>query len=200
VHPDGGIAEVIPACSDETAPGYTPSKGSKDVTETVKFTQVTHVLSCERKELIRVPVSEDQSPGKVDGNSKSPKRVLGDATLGDEHFQVRAVIQGSVEPREAQRLVRLGQWGKPDPVNPLERLRDLGGFTFAQAEYFYDREQGRDAWMWNMYWRARLVRFDMPKDDDAKDRLRAICSTYINDAACDRELDVAADWNELLVH
>jgi hypothetical protein len=200
VHPNAQSAEVLPACSDEHAPRYTPPKGSNNITETVKFTQVTQVLSCERKETIHVPVSEDKSPGKVAENTKSPKRVLGDAKLGDEHFQVRALMQGSTELRESQRLVRLGLWGKPDPTNPLESLRELGGFSLAQAEYFYDGREGRDAWMWNMNWRARLVRFAMPKDVDAKDRLQSVCAEHIDAKSCKKLLDTVADWNELLVH
>lgn len=200
VHPDGGSESVIPACTDEHAPRYIPPKDSKDVTETVKFTQVTHVLSCERKETIRVPVSEDKSPGQVEGNSKSPKRVLGDARLGDEHFQVRAVMQGNRAQRESERLVRLSLWGRTEPTNPLGGLRHLGGFTFAQAEYYYDGDGGRDAWMWNMNWRARLVRFQSPRDIDTEARLMAACNKHIDENACRQMLEVASDWNELLAH
>lgn len=200
VHPEGGSAEVLPACTDEQAPKHPPPRGSKDVTETVSFTQITHILSCERKETIHVPVTEDKSPGEADDNEKSPKRVLADATMGGEHFQVRALMQGGSEQRESQRLVRLGQWGKPDPTNPLESLRSLGGFTFAQAEYFYDGGQGRDEWMWNMNWRARLVRFAMPEENDAKDSLQEVCAKHIEADACEKMFATVGDWNDLLVH
>jgi hypothetical protein len=70
---------------------------AKDVTETVPFTQVTHVLSCERRETIRVPVSEAQSPGKAEDNAKSPKRVLGDAQLGDDAIRFFNAIAGNAK-------------------------------------------------------------------------------------------------------
>jgi hypothetical protein len=200
VHPSSDSAVVIPACTNEKAPTYTPSKNAKDVKETVSFTQVTHILSCERKETVHVPVTDDKSPGSVEGNSKSPKRVLGDAKMGDEHFQVRAVMLGSTEQRESQRLIRLAQWGKPDPANPLESLRNLGGFAFAQAEYSYDGGEGRDEWMWNMNWRARLVRFSMPEATDGKNALKDVCAEHMDAGLCEKLLAVAADWNELLVH
>jgi hypothetical protein len=182
----------------------------------VGFTQVTHILSCERKEKIRVPVTESQSPGKVDENTKSPQRVRGDAQMGGEVFQVRSLMLGNTEQRESQRLVRLAQWGKVDPGNPLEDLRKLGGFSFAQAEYFYDgdekiRKNGlwgmgggespdRSAWMWNMKWRARLVRFSMPKENEAKDGLASACSEHLKPVTCNQLLDTITEWNELLIH
>jgi hypothetical protein len=42
----------------------------------------------------------------------------------------------------------------------------LSRFSAAQAEYFYDHDgsEARTEWMWNMKWRARLVRL-RPFDD-----------------------------------
>jgi hypothetical protein len=43
----------------------------------------------------------------------------------------------------------------------------LSRFSAAQAEYYYDHDgsEARAEWMWNMKWRARLVRL-RPFDSD----------------------------------
>jgi hypothetical protein len=200
VHSADHPQEVRPVCSSEVVPNIVLPRSAKGTTKTVGFTQITHVLSCERKEKIRVPVTDSRSPGKVDENTKSPKRVRGDAQMGGEVFQVRSLMLGSTEQRESQRLVRLAQWGNVDPANPLENVRKLGGFSFAQGEYFYDDAQERSAWMWNMKWRARLVRFSMPTEDEAKEGLTSACSDHLEPGTCNKLLDTITEWNELLIH
>jgi hypothetical protein len=102
-------------------------------------------------------------------------------------------------------LVRLGLWGEPNPGNPLERLRGLGGFAVAQAEYFYqtsDRETGdndRDKMMWNMNWRARLRRVQLPTDDQAMNNFRGACSAMLGKRGVE-VLNVVEDWEPLLGH
>jgi hypothetical protein len=191
---------VLPVCTNECAPQLRPPEWEKNPLRTVAFRQVTHILSCERNERVSVPVKDEKSPGETNGDAKSPKKVMADASLGSEQFQLRAIVVGDMRLRESARLVRLGLWRTPDPNNPLERLRELGGFSLAQSEYFYDAAGGRDAWMWNMNWRARLRRFELPNTLDAASRLRAKCSLGIAGSRCAKLLNLIADFNELLVH
>lgn len=204
VHPPDDPTRVLPACTNECAPQKPPAKTESDPTRKVAFVEVTQVLSCVRTEHQPVDVSltkeSPNSEAKQEGNSKAPKRVKEGVTLGSEDFQVRAIVLGNQQQRESQRLVRLGQWGKPDPTNPIGRLSSLGNFTIAQAEYFYDGKEGQDAWMWNMNWRGRLRRFELPSDNDHKSTLRDICSQYDLGNDCSRILDSVADWNELISH
>jgi hypothetical protein len=203
VHPKDEPARTLPVCTTEKVCLAPPPMPHRYTEQTVTFSQVTHVLSCERTETIRVPVKDEKSPGNAEGNEKSPKQVLPNATLGGEAFQVRAFMVGNPKQREAERLVRLSLWQKAAPANPLEPLRELGGFALAQSEYFYDDEGAageRGAWMWNMNWRARLVRFASPSDDNAKAGLRKMCGKHIEAAECDRMLRVADLWNDLILH
>jgi hypothetical protein len=130
--------------------------------------------------------------------------VKGDLLLGSETFQVRSAVFANPAQRESARLVRLGLWGKHDPANPLERLRALSGYTVAQAEFYYagPGADDRDAWMWNMSWRARLRRFDLSTPDDSKAKntgkkdgerdptvtLAVACALQASPAACGRML------------
>ncbi|HMA92124.1 MAG TPA: hypothetical protein VKP30_05525, partial [Polyangiaceae bacterium] len=205
VHPAGDLTRVQPACSNECPPRNPPPKNEADPTRVVRFRQVTHVFSCvrERREPVDVHLEKESpnSQAKKGGNKKSPKTIVKDVSLGDEPFQVRTVAIGSNTQRESARLVRLSLWGKPDPTNPLERLRELGGFAFAQAEYYYEGTEGRDAWMWNMNWRGRLRRFEIPGDDKAYQVLHATCKNAERAGQeCSRVLELLEDWRELLIH
>ncbi len=104
--------------------------------------------------------SEDSEESGDDSEDRLPKRVKETLTLGDNDFIIRTVVVGKTRASTAERAVRLALWNKKEKENPLEKLRQFGGFNLAQAEFFYDGDlEDRDAWMWNMYWKARLVRF-----------------------------------------
>lgn len=210
VHPAGDPVTVQPACSTESAPGVPEdpddlaalNAGKVPTVVTFDYQQVTHVFACLRNVTVSVPVKQGKAASDAEGNTKSPRRVEADALLGGEQFQIRAIMLGNVEQQEAARLVRLGLWGRPDPKNPLASLKDLGKFSLAQAEYFYDAKdavEDRAAWMWNMNWRARITRFRLPADRAAKSALVDLCS-HSPGMDCSRILDVVEDWNELLVH
>lgn len=205
VHPVSDPDRVLPVCTNECAPKSHPGKNETNPTRKVSFSQVTHVFSCVREERKEVEVGltkeSPNSQASDEGNSKSPKTIAKGVNLGDEPFQVRSVAIGSQKQRESSRLVRLGLWGKPDPENPLERLRDLGGFTIAQAEYYFDGDGGPDVWMWEMNWRGRLKRFELPTDDDANSALHDACNATVPASKdCSRVLDLAKDWQDLLLH
>jgi hypothetical protein len=108
--------------------------------------------------------------------------VTDGATLGDENFQIRALIQADSNSLMADQLVRLTLWNQPEPKDDtLDVLRSLGGYSVAQAEYFYDGTEGAGEWMWNMKWRARLRRFRLP-DEGALTAIQAACGTALGSA------------------
>ena len=77
----------------------------------------------------------------------------------------------------AARMVRLALWNRESPDDPLASLRQFSDVAFAQAEYYYDGEDARDAWMWNMNWRARIVRVRLPSDVQDNAVLAGLCAS-----------------------
>lgn len=201
VHPGTDVSQVLPVCSTEERPDMPIPAPARGETRTVAFTEVENILGCKRKEEVPIPISDGASAGSSDdGNSKSPKRIEPDVTLGDEAFQIRALMQGDLGRMNATRLVRLSLWHAPDPSNPLASLTELGGLSMAQAEYFYDSAEGRDAWMWNMNWRARLVRFRLPgRNSDAWKAVQTACRTGLG-SACGSVLAAVSQYGALIAH
>jgi len=203
--------EVLPVCTTESPP---EEKDTRFLTvgevREVKFTEVRHILGCKRNELVEVKVKDDKSSGDQ-GEQRSSKRIESALSLGDEDFQIRALMRGSRGSRGAERMVRLALWHEAAPDDPLSALRGLGNYAVAQAEYFYDGTEGRDAWMWNMNWRARLRRFRLPSGD-ALDRLRDACQERMGgnsplaapsgatDDECGTLLDTLAKFDPVLAH
>jgi hypothetical protein len=204
VHPSDDAARVLPACTNECPPLAPPDRREVEPSRTVPFRQVTHVFGCVRKQRVDVDVHlERQSPNnqaQQEGNSKSPKRVTEGLELGAEPFQIRSAVFSRTQERESSRLVRLSLWGRATPENPAERYRTLGGFAFAQAEYFYDGSEGRDAWMWNMNWRGRLRRFELPTADEAIRALREGCGRHLDSKDCSQLLGRIEEWKCFLFH
>lgn len=179
VHPSEAPNSVAVVCSSEGTPELPYPDPDADEKTRKKFKpppvaydyqQVPQIFGCMRPARAGAEVSEGAETKEAKNtNGKSPRQVKHGLKLGEESWQLRAVVFGSLEQRESQRLVRLGLWGKDDPDNPLENLRHLGGFSVAQAEYYYAGPGGPDAWMWNMGWRARLRRFDVSEASDDKE-------------------------------
>lgn len=155
------VNEVLPACTDETPPQEPPAEEDPKI-QYVRFKEVRHILGCRVEEVVPVEV---RGASKVEGgDDRASKRVVGDAALGGEAFQIRAIA--SADPgRGAPGAVRLALWGHEEEKHPFPELQPYEGLALAQAEYFYDGADGRDAWMWNMRWRARLKRFRLPEGD-----------------------------------
>jgi hypothetical protein len=175
------IGKVNPVCSTETTPALPEATTEKDEDGGVRtippepviydYQEVKQLFKCWRQQKQPVSVNNERLENDGDGDERAPKRLTGDVILGSEKFQVRAMTFGNPAQRESSRLVRLGLWGKPDPGNPLEVLKQISGYTYAQSEYFYTGCGGadRDAWMWNMCWKARLRRFSPTSLDDDSD-------------------------------
>jgi hypothetical protein len=175
------VNEILPVCTTESLPEPGPSPLAPGALRTVEFLEVSHILGCKKREVLDVSVKDAESSGG--GSEKAPKQIAGDAALGDENFQVRALMKGDANAQQAQRIVRLALWGEKAPKTALERLRQIGDFSVAQAEYFYDGAEGRGAYMWNMKWRARLRRFSLPEDgSEGAEALSGACQAVLGEA------------------
>jgi len=143
---------------------------------------VTNIFACSQPRSEKVTVMDwnsDSSGGEggegeggegggtSDEDDKAPYLVEADQYLGDEAFQVRAVIIG-----HGHRAVEAGfaaaRWGNSERAQEplLQTLDLLGRLSLSQAEFFFNAgaESGiRDEWAWNMSWSARLVHFRLPK-------------------------------------
>jgi hypothetical protein len=155
--------EVQPVCSDEAAPPLPPLERRDPREISVKFTEVRHVLLCQKSEQEPVEVG-DAKAADDSGDPKFPKRVRGDLKLGSEAFQMRVFVRTDRVAARAERAVKLSLWGGKAPEAYLPPGQELRSFAFARAEYFYDGVEAADAWMWNMSWRARLRHFRLPED------------------------------------
>lgn len=165
--------QILPVCSTEEAPFLPPEHGVAGTTSETRFTEVTEILGC--RKVIREPIPVETGDQAESGGDKVPKELLSDATLGDENFQIRALMVGQPDVGEARRIVQITNFGHDKLENSVEKLSGLTGMAVAQAEYFYDGSDGRGAWMWNMSWRARLRRFSLPKSSTLDD-LRKGCT------------------------
>jgi hypothetical protein len=180
------VNEIRPVCSTDHAPTLllreTLRKGDRFK---VEYDEVTHILGCvtEVKETVNVTDAESG------GNGKGPKKVEERVELGGEDFLIRSFVREDLRKLESRRLVRLSLWAEPDPENPLSALRQLSDIAFAQAEYFYDGDEPREAWMWNMKWRARLVRFRLPTDSQSLEGLQRACGPNCGALSIITELD-----------
>jgi hypothetical protein len=174
VHPDDDPTKVQVVCSAERTPelpypdpDWTDKQKAEFSPDPVdyEYYQVPQIFACKRKERSVPKVSKGSDTRNVDEDEKSPKKLKNDIYLGSETFQVRSAVFGELGSRQAAKLVRLGLWHRKDPDNPLERLKTFGGFSMAQAEYYYAGPGDPEDWMWNMSWRARLKRFDASEPD-----------------------------------
>lgn len=175
LHPPNDPTRVQVVCSAEKEPqlpeiepdveGEKPKRRPDPILH--EYDQVPQIFGCKRKLKKTVATKEAKDTRDVAGDEKSPKRIRRCLALGSERFQVRTVVFGDAARAESARLVRLGLWGNADPTNPLELLRNFGGFAVAQSEYYYAGPSldSPEAWMWNMGWKARLRRFDVTEED-----------------------------------
>ncbi len=127
-----------------------------------RYTEVVAVLGCKEH---RDQPSQNVTGQSVDsgGDSRSPQQIKAGANLGDENFQLRGFVIGSTDwDREDKGVRAANQFRETNAGQMFQGLRNLGRLSTAQAEFYYDGNDDRDEWMWNMFWRARLRRFRMP--------------------------------------
>jgi hypothetical protein len=175
---------------------FPPIHGTDGTTKSVSFIEVPQILGCKRHETKEIKIDNGQTAGGS-GNDKSPKRVENAAKLGDENFQIRAVMHGNLPTSLPDKMMHLALWNQAAPENPLSVLRDLGNYSVAQAEYFYDAPDPRSEWMWNMNWRARLRRFRLPTGS-ASDALATACDGL--GGTCGALIDQVKKLNNIVVH
>lgn len=99
------------------------------------------------------------------GESKDKAfKILDDIELGDDRFQLRAIMVGAPPFDRNERRVAVATWGDRDAGVSYDALEELGRFSIAQAEYYYhDTDVDRKEWLWSMRWRARLRRTRLPE-------------------------------------
>jgi hypothetical protein len=181
-HPDRSVAVILPVCTSEAPPARPPPRGTPyGASLPVDFVEVTHILGCQKEETVTVTL-DGEPIGDRDQNGKAPKRVARGLELGDEPFQLRAVVVAADADEGLARALRVPLWGHDAPPLAIaDRIARFGSFSFAQAEYYYDGSTERDAWMWTMRWKARLRVFRMAGD---RDDLARACSDTLGDDRC----------------
>jgi len=144
-----------------------------------------------------VSAPEGSSSGS---DGKGPKKVKADCHLGDECFQVRALMVGTPGYEKTMKGVQIANWGRENGAgSTYTQLAELGRGSLAQAEFYWHKE-GKDGqempeeWMWEMNWRARLRRFRIPADS----LLGEACSG--GGGFCDALMGSADMVNSVVVH
>lgn len=197
VRTSNDVNEVLPVCSNESL--LTPGIPSWNRTEPhyIRVTEVRHILGCQREEKVPVDLSGVQPAKESGSNDKAPKRMAQNVTRWAEDFQIRAFLHADFGADSADRIVKLSLWNRAAPREPNALFRELGKFSVAQAEYFYDGAEEQPEWMWNMKWRARLRRFRMP--GDASNELLNGVRTALGSTS-DTLLDQLGNINNLVAH
>jgi hypothetical protein len=115
-------------------------------------------------------VTAPEGSSSSGSDEKAPKKVKEDCNLGDECFQLRALMLGTPGYEKTMKGVQIANWGRENSTgDTYTTLAALGGGSLAQAEFYWDKEgedgqEMREEWMWEMNWRARLRRFRIPMD------------------------------------
>lgn len=94
------------------------------------------------------------------GDMDSFQMVQEDAWLGEQPFQVQAYMLGEPRFRFTRQGVQVASWGR-DATNISDSLEFANNVSFAQAEYYFEDEDGmeREEWLWHCQWRARMRRY-----------------------------------------
>jgi len=176
VHPGDNINNLTPVCSTEHMPAP-PQDRTKRQSQIVRFREVTHIIGCKKMEYKKTDVSESEADKDNNKSTKSPKKIVDGLKMGHELFRIRAIGVREANDESTERLVRLALWGQAQNMGSsgtgIMWMRRMG---YAQAEYFYDGTDGRDGYMWNMSWRARLRRFDLPSERSDLNAIVQLCN------------------------
>lgn len=182
-----GATEPLPLCREKLPDLMIP--GRVNDTKRLTYKEVVRIFSCS------VPVtqtielaSSDQAMGGSGSESRSPHKLEKDVELGDEAFQIRAIAFGpKPDPGNAKQgvvLVNRGEgnwqkrWEQARPAGEgfagefVQLASEVGRFTVAQAEFYFDTSAGEDSqverrdFMWEMKWTARLRHFHLPTAEE----------------------------------
>ena len=159
-------------CSDERAPHRSGFEGQRY--GPVRFVEVVDLFGCVERRTLKRTVERDRS-ARSSRQAETPQRLAADAVLGQERFQMRALVLGSARAGKAQSLIEHAAWGRTAPFAETafaQAARLSARTAYAQAEYYYAVENHdadeRASYLWNMRWQARLRRFRMPERDEAR--------------------------------
>lgn len=164
-----GPGYPLPLCTSEIGTTL-PTLASEGSSRTIERTDVSRIFSC----LVEVErdfplASEEDAFGGQGASTRSPHRVEEGLLLGDEAFQIRAVVVGAPPvPRRARGYVELATRTATNEDSASagldSALRSLGGMSVAQAEYYFDHTGDVEPaeWLWDLRWTARLRRFRLP--------------------------------------
>lgn len=182
-----GPDEPRPVCAEE--PAELRETAEVGATKTVEFREVVRVFSCTERTTRQIELaSGDQAIGGSGSESRSPHKLEEDIDLGQEPFQIRAIAFGAKpDPGDAKQgvvLVNRGEgswqdrWEGARPAGEgavgymIELASNVGRFSLAQAEFYFDTSAGEEGdvleedWMWQMKWTARLRHFHLPTDEE----------------------------------
>ena len=106
-----GNPRPAPLCSDVRAP---EAFGYEGQTRSLEHVEVVHLFGCServRRDVAPAPGDRVAKDAQRDG-TRVPQLLLDGAELGDDHFQLRAVVLGKEPPHAAARGVKLAAWGR----------------------------------------------------------------------------------------
>jgi len=91
-------------------------------------------------------------------------RVIEDAEMGDDNFQLQVYVRGDPPFSLYEGGVGVAAWGRTEGAANYELMEQLTKFSYAQSEYYMDTETNREEWLWRLDWRARLRRWELGGD------------------------------------
>jgi hypothetical protein len=143
----------------------------------LRYPAVKHVYGCSEEAVLELhfPDSWTRARAEQAGQDLAPQRLQTDTALGSEAFQIRGMAAAFVERRSGRidRGLRLGAFGNAvEPEGWVMAGRGAGKLSVAQAEYYFNHDGQHhttpEEWLWNMDWKARLVRFRLPEAEPAQ--------------------------------
>jgi hypothetical protein len=166
-----GEGRALPLCTNARPPERSGREGQ---VRTLEHIEVTHIFGCSEDVKRDYELGEEHRSDRVSGGDdgdKTPQVLTADVELGDEPFQLRAIVLGLPPPSASARVIEVARWRaptEPDAASASSAVQ-LGRVALAQAEYFYAVESPdadeRSSFLWNMRWQGRLRRFRLDDSD-----------------------------------
>lgn len=143
----------------------------------LRYPAVKHIYGCSEEATLELELPESWTRARAEhgAEEQASHRLQADTPLGSEAFQIRGVA-AAFEDRRSSRIdrgLRAGAFGNVvEPEGWVLAGRDAGKVAVAQAEYFFSQDgqqhSSPEEWLWNMAWKARLVRFRLPEPEQQR--------------------------------
>ena len=184
------MKDKLPSPIPERTLDGKPPPGFEGEFDLPEYDTVKQVYGCTvHDDLPVVFPKEWASQGSSGGDDKAPQKMEEGAALGSGDFQIRGfalLLDGELRSKKVDK--QLGHAAFERQIESEEWVtlaRNSGRIMVSQAEYYFNHdgvtyEKVYD-WMWHMDWRARLVRFRLPGDDEDQ-----------NDSRKQPDMDVAS--------